>query len=764
MSQQRIHPRLSKLGWRCLAPVCLALALSGAAVVPSAAVAATSSQAPPAGPHAAVLPEPISAVVLADESGSETAASITAEQNAAAALVESDPSAGSQFMIAGFGSQNRPGQQAVTPYCNFIATSSPTARESLAVCAHRIRARSEAQGWDTDQAQALEFAIEQLRGRPGLKVIFLLTDGVLDVHNSPIYGRVPSQRTPEAWRIIEQQILPGARADGIQVWPLGFGPEASYASLEPFAVGGSGVDARCGSSAASQPRAIVVSDLFDVVYKLVSDQTAARCGSVGTPNGGDLGPGGSIDLHVRIPAIASYGALTVVTGSPQVRAAFVAPNGVEVPGNGSVDGQTLHESGAGTDVQTMRIVSPVPGVWTVRLTAPAGLVEHTRVVAFASWQGVLSASLFVSPVQAIPGQPVSIELRVLSRNGVVVGPALSSLAASAVISGPFGRVVVPLRLAGDTAFRGAATLPKGASGDVLVSAQISGAGIAGDQASETLVTQSSDFLAASFAVELPPSIHPGSVLRGEVTTINQGPSTRGALRLEGFSPGALVTIAGGAIAIPSGTSRAPFAIRISPAMKLGPAFVSVVLDGEGDKAIAASPMDIQVVAPPSWWTRSRGWAIPLGILLLVLAGASGARARLRAARHSRAVDTRGLTATLLVDGTPAHPPLTSDGGEVFPLALTADDWPQLVHADVASGAGTPIAIRRTDQSASIATGESEARECRFGEPVPVGPGIALQIDSPDPEDIHHHERAAGAAPEAHDITTDESVPVAGRWR
>jgi hypothetical protein len=713
---------------------------------------------------AALLPEPISGVILADESGTETAASIRAERAAAAALVESDPSTASQFMIAGFGSQNQLGQRAVASYCDFIRTGSPAARNSLAACAGQVRARTQAQGWDTDQAQALEFAIQQLRGRPGLKVIFLLTDGNLDVSNSPIYGRVPSQRTPEAMRILEQQILPAARAGGIQVWPLGFGPEASYASLERFAVGGGAVDGRCPSTPASQPRAIIVRDFSEIAYTLVSDQTTARCGSVGAPSSGNLAPGGTIALHVRIPVIASYGSLTVVTGNSQVHAAFIAPNGVELTNDGSVDGQTVHRAGAGTDVQTLRIVNPLPGLWTVNLTAPPRLAAQTRVIAFASWEGVLSASLFVSPVQAIPGQPLNIELRVLSRNGVVVGPALSSLVANAAIGGMFGRIAVPLRLVGDTAFRGIATLPTGATGDLLVTAQISGTGIAGDQASETIFTQTNDFVSASFRVAVPPSVHPGSVLRGQVTTINQGASTHGVLHLEGFSPGALVTVAAGPIAIPTGTSMAPFTIRISPKMKLGPAFVSVVLDRESGQAITASSVDMRLVAAPSWWGGARVWVIPIGIVLMLLAVASVARTRALAAIRATAADTRDLTATLLVDGMPTGASLCSDGGEAFPLTVVDDGTPQLVHADVASGSGIPITIRRTDHSAAIAAGEDEPRECRFGEPIAVGPGLALRVDSPDTEVISEYGPAAGQAPDCGKNTSDDSVAITARWR
>jgi hypothetical protein len=702
------------------------------------------------------MPEPISGVILADESGSETAAGIQAERDAAMALVQSDPSTASHYMVAGFGSQNRPGQRAVTPYCDFVKTSSAAARAILADCAAKIGARAQAEGYDTDQAQALAFAIHQLRGEPGMKIVFLMTDGQLDVSNSPMYGRVPSQRTPEAWRILKHEILPAARAAGVEIWPLGFGPEASYASLEPFAVGGGIVNGRCASTRASAPRAMVVTDFSQIAYRLVSAQTNARCGSVGAPTHGDFAAGSAIALHVRIPAIASYGALTVITGNPHVRASFVAPNGVEAPSDGSFDGQTVHQTGAGTDVQTLRIVSPLAGVWTVKLTAPPRLVAQTRVTAFASWQGVLSASLFASPIEAIPGQPVNVDLHVLSRRGVVVGAGLAQLTASATISGTFGRVPVPLRRV-EAGFHGTVTLPKGANGDVEVTGRVSGVGIAGDQTSQTILAQSYDVVGAAFDVTVPHNVRPGSLLRGRVTMINQGAPTRGTLRLTGFSPGALVTIDSGSVVIPSGTSTASFTLRVSSRTAIGPAFVSVVLAHErGGKAISGTTVDMHVAPAPSWWEEARVWIILATFGLLLLAICVAVRMRVLAARRKRAADTEGLTATLLVDGVSASPTLSSDGGDAFRLSLIAERPPQLVHADIAGASAVPITIRRTDDSASVATGEDEPRACRFGEPIALGHGLALRVDAEDLDVVQKQPPDGG--------TTHDSPVSAGRWR
>ena len=503
---------------------------------------------------------------------------------------------------------------------------------------------------------------------------------------------------------------------------------------------------------------MVVTNFSQIAYRLVSAQTNASCGSVGVPSRDNLASGGTIALHVRIPAIASYGALTVVTGNPYVRAAFIAPDGVEVPHDGSVDGQTVHQSGVGTDVQTLRIVSPLPGVWTVKLIAPPQLAAQTRVTAFVSWQGVLSASLFASPIQATPGQPVNVDLHVLSSRGVVVGAGLRQLTASATMSGTFGRVSVPLRRV-EAGFHGTVTLPTGATGDVEVTGSISGAGIAGDQTSQTILTQSSEFVSAAFEVDVPEDIRPGGLLHGRVTTINQGAPVHGTLHLIGVSPGALVTMDAKAVAIPSGTSTATFTLRVSPRTAIGPAFLSVVLAREpGDKAISGTTVEMRVAPPPSWWEDARPWIILAAVALLLFAIGAAARTRVLTARREHAADTEGLTATLLVEGASAGPTLSSDGGDTFRLSLVADGPPQLVHADVAGSSGVPIAIRRTDHSASIAAGEDEPRVCRFGEPMALRPDIAVRVDAQDLDVVQQHDPLDGST------THDDRPAFAGRWR
>jgi hypothetical protein len=198
---------------------------------------------------------------------------------------------------------------------------------------------------------------------------------------------------------------------------------------------------------------------------------------------------------------------------------------------------------------------------------------------------------------------------------------------------------------------------------------------------------------------------------------------------------------------------------VSPRTAIGPAFASVVLVREpGDKAISGTTVEMRVAPPASWWESARPWIIPAALALLLLAIGAVARSRVLAARQERAANTEGLTATLLVEGASAGPTLSSDGGDTFRLSLVADGPPQLVHADVAGSSGVPIAIRRTDHSASIAAGEDEPRACRFGEPMALRPGLAVLVDADDLDVVQKHDPPDGGT------THDDRAVSAGRWR
>lgn len=677
--------------------------------------------------------QPVTAVVLVDESGSLTPAAVRDERAAAAALVSSDLSPRSKFLVAGFGSANRPGDSAVTPYCGFIVASDAQARQRLVECANQVHGRSADEGNDTDHAKAIQFALESLADEgPGAPVVFLLTDGVLDVHRSPSYGRDPARRETEAWRRIHERLLPQARAAGTQIWPLGFGAEVSRAKLQAFAAGGANENARCASARSARPHAIVVDDSGAAIPGLLQALVGARCGAVSGAGSTTLKHGATRSLYVRIPPIATAGAITVVKDDPTFKVDFFTPSGDAASAKGTTGGQRFERSARGGRTEALRIANPVPGRWKVVVSDPRGRASDSPVSAFAVWEGALQASIFVSPVAPVPGQRLAVEVRVLSRKGVIVGRDLDGIGAQVQAQGDFGRIPVPVRLR-DAAFRGSFPLPDDAKGAVQVIAQVSGRGVSSDRRIEPLTIQAPGMPSASFAFDVPADVAPGATIHGSVVTSNRGSPQPGRLQLGQSSPGALVTLDSTLRRIPTGQARSEFTLHVADDTKLGALYGSVYLvNGEGQR-LAGSPFDATVEPPPSW--LSRHWKALLLGLLFVIAVLVGAwlTARTRGQRTARQTDTRGLIATLYRDEAEVgrlEQERQPDDPSRFALVVFEPDGdapPQLLDEQTAAGRGRPIVVTRRESQLSFAVDGKRAQAGAFGSPFELGESLNLIV-------------------------------------
>jgi hypothetical protein len=679
-----------------------------------------------AGPAtAAVDTQPVTAVILVDESGSLSPAAVAAERDAAAALVSSDLSKRSRFMIAGFGSANRSGQSAVTPYCDFVVTGNRAARERLVQCANRIHARKPSEGYDTDHAKAIQFALERLRGQSGAPAIFLLTDGLLDVSNSPDYGRNPARRIEEAQRRLNEVLLPQARRRGIQIRPLGFG-DASRPALDAFAAGGAGVNRRCSGSA--RPRAVIVRDIAEVIHGLVTSLGGVRCGAVGPPNTGTLGRGESTELKVKIPAIATDGAITVVKGDPSFQVDVYQPNGDPTPENGTVNGQTFERSGRTARVESVQITNPIPGDWTVKVSDPRNRASSTRVTTFAIWEGALQASVVSSPVSPIPGRDIAVQVHVLARNGVLTGDDLDGVKAQAQAFGSFGRVPIPLRLTDGSAFKGKFPLPADARGALRIEARVSGPGVSSDVRVEPLKIQTSNIVFGEFDLAVPRELHAGDVIHGSITTENQGPARAGALRLGEFSPGALVTLDSSIERIPSGKQRFPFTVTVSKRSKAGPIYAQVVLVTDKGEPLSKAAVSTKVVEPP---------LVPTWVLILAACCLAGLVAlglllwRRRDAKRAR-TDTRRLAVTLLNGTGETASRLGPEGGGRWKPQRTVvlydnDGTKELLDERTGAGRGDQLVIERNGSEVTIRSQEGALWEGRLATPLAIQESIALTV-------------------------------------
>lgn len=214
-------------------------------------------------------------VVLVDESGSLSPDDVARERDAVRLIVQGEPSPESTVSVVGFASADAPGQSAVDRVCPPTQLNTPQNRQSLADCAGLLRRRDSAEGDGTDHVAALREALNSLSvpaaaGQP--KIVFLLTDGELDVSKSPAYGGNSDDRNSAAKRQVPSLLAELSRA-GVQVWPLGFGT-ADRAQLDGFATGAA--QDRCGATAQG-PTASVITDAADLSRAIGTVYSAARC-------------------------------------------------------------------------------------------------------------------------------------------------------------------------------------------------------------------------------------------------------------------------------------------------------------------------------------------------------------------------------------------------------------------------------------------------------------------------------------------------------
>lgn len=651
---------------------------------------------------------PITAIIVVDESGSLDESAVRAERNAAALLALSELSPASRFAIAGFGSSNAPGQAAVRMYCNFTTLSSEAAREQVAACAKRVHRRAPSEGNDTDHAAALDAAVAELERRrePGALVIFLLTDGILDVRRSPQYGKTATSRNVEAERLIKEDILPRARKAGIQVWPLGFGA-VSRGALEAFARGGAGANARCGGVAEARPHGVVVGDSGEVIVGLLQALARARCARVTETTRGRVDSGKTVTLNVTVPIVATDGAITVTKFDPSFRVSYFDPTGQQAPARGEIAGQEFEVSGQNGPVEALRIRNPKPGVWRVKVTAPSSRPGQT-VLATVVWQGAVEGAVTLVPSEPRPGRRDNrVEVRLKTRTGVINDPkALDGIRATAVLqSKATGDLAIPLRDDGaspdararDGVFSGDFAVPKGAAGACAVVGVVTGAGLASDRRPHFCRFYAAGRPVATFDVEIPAAIEQGGTIAGTIVTTNQRQSSEGRLALIDVAEGALVTVEPSVVPLPNGRFETKFSLRVDEKTPRGELTARLQVVASDGLVIGETPVFTEVTAPPSLLERF-WWAAALAAAVSV---AGAAFMRVSVARTKRRQDVFGLVAKLLRDGQEINELAAPvRGGRQFPIEVIDDDENPRLRAST-NGQATLIVQRAGDHVAIV---------------------------------------------------------------
>ncbi|MFV2118290.1 vWA domain-containing protein [Streptomyces sp. Act-28] len=366
----------------------------------------------PAAPEGA---DPVDFAIVVDQSDSLSDEDLAREVEAAALLVQGEISERSRATVIGFGSSEKPGQSPVREVCPLTVADS-AGRQRLSDCVQRLAHRDPARvGPGTDFPAAIRQAVGRLTEKDvptTPKVVFLLTDGRLDVGDSPEYGADRRSREANGVKRLADE-LDRARREEVQIWPLGFGADIDRATLTDMAEGG--YRGGCADLPSAMPRMRVVADSTGIDKAFQETFAAARCAGV-TPGDSKRPPA---DLYVTIPPIATDGSITVSKHDPKVTVTYYDPRGRKVPLNGGFDGSTFELSGQDGPVEALRVNNPLPGRWRARVEAPEGH-RSREVVVRAIWQGRLRSSAVLDPASPRPGEKAVVEVRMQTRRGVYV--------------------------------------------------------------------------------------------------------------------------------------------------------------------------------------------------------------------------------------------------------------------------------------------------------------------------------------------------------
>jgi hypothetical protein len=681
-------------------------------------------------------PRPIKAVILVDESGSLSEADIAAERVATLAIVQSEFARDSEMSVVGFGSDNGvQGQSAVNVVCQPITVADGPNRDQLSDCVGKLHRRTDREGNDTDFAAAVGQGLSLLGSEPyagpesPAKLIFLLTDGTLDVGRSPRYGELPAKRRNDAAQSMLDDYLGRASEAGIQIWPLGFGDAIDKDSLDVFAAAGSQVT--CNPDA-PKPKARVVDDADDVTRSFLDAYTGARCAGGGDTDTDDLGGGSSVELTVQIPEITTDGAIAVVKRDARVTVEYRDPSGTVVPKAGAVGGTSYQVSGESGPVEVLLVRNPSPGKWTVRLTSPPG-VPAQRVAATAIWQGVVRAVIAVDPPMPEAGKQATVSVRLQTRSGAITDPdVLRPLRVAVELTGDgFAPVVGRLAddgkgadsTAGDGQYAGSVTVPSTATGSLTFLGSVSGPGVGADRRPlQTRITQGAPPVRVQVRLD-GRRVAPGEALSGtlEATNGSADPVTL-RLLLSDPAPG---TLPGGVtpatVTVPASGSTSPD-IKISIAAEssegAGQLRLQVVDDTRRDVIYKDELLGLDISEPPflpPWLTLLLVSVAAILLVVLLVYAVLFVRRRL-------GERVKGLTVLLL--GVPGDRPPFLDAKEQppsrefwFRIEDEDGDVPRLRHA----GQGDPEAFvaRRDGQGAITVV-------------APGGTTVRVTVDTPQP--------------------------------
>ncbi|WP_405734788.1 VWA domain-containing protein [Streptomyces sp. NBC_01537] len=578
---------------------------------------------------------PIDFAVAVDASPSVSADALQEEKEATTLLTQGEISTDSRGMVLAFGGADESGNAAVDEACPLTRLDA-AGRQDMGDCVRSLN--REKIGAGTDFPSVIRQTSNRLtkdssRGTP--KIMFLLTDGKLDVRDDPAYGPDPSRRQANGEKALTDA-LEKARSGGVQVWPLGFGKAVEKKALNAMTSGG--YQHACAGLPEAAPHARTVNSSADVDTALLQTFAGARCAHL--TEGTSRRPSG--DLHVTLPSIATSAAIIVIKRDPTVSVNYSDPQGTNIPRN-QVSG--LQNTVAGLQVRQ----PPAPGNWTAHITAPPGHRDQTATVG-AIWQGVVQ-SYFDVQRSAKRGERVPVHVQLQNQQGVPVtnlpqayGGQVSVRLTGQSISprlshlGDTGRD--PDSKSGDGQFSGYVNIPSSAKGTLNITSTVIAPGITGDSRPATIVIGLPSPLTAAGALDQQ-TVRPGGTVSGTVRTTNIDSKPHELrLILQDSNKAVPTQISPVTVSVPAGSSQEfhKFKISISdraPEDQMVGGQVIVIDSTDGNKKLATVFVDTEVIGPPPpppWaliaalcgagillvlfsWDRYRRWINPAGLQL-----------------------------------------------------------------------------------------------------------------------------------------------------
>ncbi|WCD98951.1 VWA domain-containing protein [Streptomyces sp. HUAS 31] len=601
--------------------------------------------------------------VAVDESASLAPEDMRAEKAAAKRIALGDVSSSSQVTVFGFAAAEKAGQRVVDPVCP-RTTLDAAGREEVGRCVDELRGRKKSEGTGTDLPTAIRQGVDDLTDGSDAsvpRVLFLLTDGKMDVEDSFKYGD-PAHRAAEGERQLKAA-LKEAAAQNVQIWPLGFGSDPDRKQLDQIAAGG--YQKGCVELPSASPRAHKVDGAKDVGGTLERIFAAAHC--LRHEEGPSKRPPAT--LEIGISPLATVGSIVVDKGDPEVKITYIDPAGDKIPTtSGRYKGSRFELAGGTGTVEALKIVDPLPGTWKVKAEAPEGH-RSLPVAVSVLWQGELRGAITMDPPSPQAGEKVTVTMRLQTREGYEIkdprdyeglrvrseltGDGFSAQALDLADNGKG-----PDPDASDGSFTGTVTIPEDADGALTVSATLTASGLSADTRSETGEVAPGE-LPVKAPLELPAgSTHPGGTVTGtlDVSNTTDAPHTL-RLSVADVKDGLLSVEPKQITLKPGEQGTREVTVRVSPKSAFGDRLgdgldlsgtFTVVDTTDDDRTLERAPVSVRVTPEPGIWDKY-WWAFVAGAVAGALA-VVGAVAWLGLRRRRR--DPSGLILQLVsADGT-----------------------------------------------------------------------------------------------------------------